>query len=201
MSAIMILVVDSDPSDRSKLCTALLAKGYDVLEAEDGNQAIERMRRQAFDAVLLELNLPGMDGFDVLSAMRADSALESIPVIVISTRDDMGSVLQSINKGAAYHFSKPFDPISLHILLQTVLPFEPKPEKQEESSRHVFNNADAFADISEPVEDESEEQRGMGIGRFVRYLFFWARPYRQQLSLYLFIMIVALGQKRPCRWD
>ena len=78
-----VLAVDNDSVDRSTICAGLTDQGYTVLEAEGGQQALEMLhRRQSVDAVLVDLVMPGMDGFQVLSRMKADRVLRSIPVIV-----------------------------------------------------------------------------------------------------------------------
>jgi CheY-like chemotaxis protein len=105
-----ILVVDSNPLDRSTICDSLKHQGYTVVEAEGGRQAMEMLhRRQSIDAVLVDLVMPGMDGFEVLSRIKADDVLHSIPVIVVSAADDMESVLRCIENGAVAHLSKPLD--------------------------------------------------------------------------------------------
>ncbi len=78
-----VLVVDSNPLDRRAICASLKDQGYTVIEAEGGRQAMEMLhRRQSVEAVLVDLVMPGMDGFEVLSKMKADGVLCSIPVIV-----------------------------------------------------------------------------------------------------------------------
>jgi CheY-like chemotaxis protein len=81
-----ILVVDDNLMNRIVLSTSLKERDYDVAMAEDGSQALEMLASQAFDVVLLDLIMPGLDGFQVLEKMKADSAQRDIPVIVISAR-------------------------------------------------------------------------------------------------------------------
>jgi two-component system cell cycle response regulator len=104
-----ILVVDDNLMNRIVLSTSLKERGYDVAMAEDGSQALEMLASQAFDVVLLDLIMPGLDGFQVLEKMKADSAQRDIPVIVISALDEMDSILRCIEMGATDYLPKPFD--------------------------------------------------------------------------------------------
>ncbi len=99
----MILVVDDDGMSRTLLATNLQEAGYAVAEAENGQDALEQIQAQDFDVVLLDLLMPKMDGFQVLKRMKADAALQHIPVIVISAVDEMESVIRCIEMGAADH--------------------------------------------------------------------------------------------------
>jgi class 3 adenylate cyclase len=110
----MILVVDDDFTNRSLLATNLEEEGFTVEQAEDGLQALERLRTRPFDVVLLDLLMPEMDGFEVLKRMKAESKLQHIPVIVVSAEDDMESIVRCIEMGATDHQVKPFDPVLLH---------------------------------------------------------------------------------------
>lgn len=105
-----ILVVDDDSTNRILLAANLEEQGYTVEQAEDGLQALERLRTRSFDVVLLDLLMPKMDGFQVLQQMKADRTLRNIPVIVISAVDEMESVVRSIEMGAADHLPKLFEP-------------------------------------------------------------------------------------------
>jgi len=108
-----VLVVDDDTFNRTLLSTSLEEEGYSVEMAENGRQAIEMLHEQPFDAVLLDLLMPEMDGFQVLKLMKADSRLQHIPVIVVSGEEDMESVVRCIEMGAEDYLPKPFDPVLL----------------------------------------------------------------------------------------
>ncbi len=112
-SAGKILVVDDDILDRTLLATSLEEKGYAVEIADSGRQALEMLQRQSFDVVLLDLLMPEMDGFEVLERVKADSAWQHIPVIVVSAAEEMESVIRCIEMGATDHLPKPFNPAVL----------------------------------------------------------------------------------------
>jgi signal transduction histidine kinase len=108
-----ILVVDDNSVNRSMLAEHVAALGHTAATAENGRQALERLREAAFDLVLLDVLMPEMNGFEVLRRMRADEGLQQIPVIMISGLDELASVVQGIEEGAEDYLSKPFDPVLL----------------------------------------------------------------------------------------
>jgi signal transduction histidine kinase len=109
-----ILVVDDEELNRILLAANLHQAGYLVDTAEDGQQALEMLHTQTFDAVLLDLVMPRMDGYQVLAEMKRDAALRRTPVIVISSTDEMESIVRCIEMGATDYLTKPFDPVLLY---------------------------------------------------------------------------------------
>jgi signal transduction histidine kinase len=109
-----ILVVDDEELNRILLSTNLQESGYTVETAEDGQQALRMLRAKPFDAVLLDLLMPRMDGYDVLAEMKQDTGLRRTPIIVISSTDEMDSIVRCIEMGATDYLTKPFDPVLLH---------------------------------------------------------------------------------------
>jgi signal transduction histidine kinase len=116
-----ILVVDDEMLNRTLLSTNLGESGYVVETAEDGQQALEMLNAQSFDVVLLDLMMPKMDGYQVLEHMKSDDVLGRIPVIVISSTDEMESVVRCIEMGATDFLTKPFNPVLLHARLNASL--------------------------------------------------------------------------------
>ena len=108
-----ILVVDDDLLNRVKLSTNLEEAGYAVTLATNGEEALQAMRAQPFDTLLLDLMMPVMNGFQVLEHIKADSSLQHLPIIVISGEDDLESIVRCIEMGAADHLPKPFNPVVL----------------------------------------------------------------------------------------
>jgi signal transduction histidine kinase len=109
-----ILVVDDEELNRILLATNLRQSGYHVEMAEDGKQALQLLRAQAFDVILLDLIMPRMDGYQVLAEMKQDADLRRTPVIVVSSSDEMESIVRCIELGATDYLTKPFDPVLLH---------------------------------------------------------------------------------------
>jgi CheY-like chemotaxis protein len=104
-----ILVVDDNRLNRMKLAHSLQQEGHSSAAAENGRQALDMIRAEPFDVVLLDIVMPEMDGYQVLEQMKRDSRLRDIPVIVISALDDMDSILRCIEMGATDYLPKPFD--------------------------------------------------------------------------------------------
>lgn len=116
-----ILVVDDQRTNRLKLSLGLKQQGHTVGEAENGRQALEKLRNEGFDLVLLDILMPEMDGYEVLRQMKADKILRDMPAIVISAMDDMESVVKGIELGAEDYLPKMFDPVLLRARIETCL--------------------------------------------------------------------------------
>lgn len=109
----VILVVDDNSINRYMLAQHVIQLGQTPLPAENGRLALEKMREQPVDLVLLDVMMPELDGYGVLAEMQADVLLREIPVIVISGVDELESVIRCIERGAADYLTKPFNPTLL----------------------------------------------------------------------------------------
>ena len=108
-----VLVVDDEP-DVLLLCRLNLEqRGHEVLEALDGDTALELAREEEADLIVLDLMLPGMDGYQVLQALRADEGTASIPVLVLTAKSLQADRERSRQLGAAAFLTKPFLPDEL----------------------------------------------------------------------------------------
>ncbi len=105
-SALRLLVAEDEPPIRRFLRTSLGAQGHQVLEAEDGAAALAMLRRNAVDVLILDLGLPGMDGFAVIRQLRETGS--SIPIIVLSARADEAGKVRALDLGADDYVTKPF---------------------------------------------------------------------------------------------
>ena len=105
-----ILLVDDSNMNRM-LLREILGDGYHILEAENGQECLEILRAEAGNIalVLLDINMPGMDGFEVLKAMNANHTIEDIPVIMISSEDSDAAIRRSYELGASDYVNRPFD--------------------------------------------------------------------------------------------
>jgi CheY-like chemotaxis protein/two-component sensor histidine kinase len=104
-----LLVVDDLKDNRILLTRRLRARGYEVVEAADGFEALAVIARQAFDAVLLDVVMPGMDGFQVLRAIRERHSARDLPVIMATVKDDAQDVVRALREGANDYILKPID--------------------------------------------------------------------------------------------
>ncbi len=116
-----ILVVDDNRMNRLKLARSLEQEGHHVGLAEGGQQALEMLATQSFDVALLDIFMPGMDGFQLLEAIKIDPELRDIPVIVISASDEIESAVRSIEMGAEDYLPKPFSAVLLRARLNASL--------------------------------------------------------------------------------
>jgi|GEM_PF-2338601 len=105
-----ILVVDDHATNRLMLSMAVEELGYSVEQAEDGRQALTLLSERTFDLVLLDILMPELDGYQVLQEMKKNDSLRDIPVIVVSSVEDMDSVVACIEGGAEDHLPKDFEP-------------------------------------------------------------------------------------------
>jgi len=116
-----ILVVDDNLLNREMLIDFLQEMGWETDQAEDGAQAMDRMREAAPDAVLLDLEMPVKTGFEVLTEMQSSDDLRHIPVIIISGKDDIRAVSTALESGAEDFMPKPFNPAVLKSRLSASL--------------------------------------------------------------------------------
>jgi adenylate cyclase len=144
-----VLVVDDDPVNRALLARSLERDGHRHAEAEDGRQALEILRAEAFDVVLLDVLMPELDGYDVLAAIESDAALRHIPVIMISALGDLDSVVRCIEMGADDYLPKPFDPVLLRARLNGSLTKKRLHDLERARVRDTFSRF-----VPEPVVDE-----------------------------------------------
>ena len=109
-----VLVVDDIEANRDLLVRRLGRLGItDVTQAEDGKVALDRIRAERFDLVLLDIMMPVMTGFDVLEAMAHEGLIEQLPVIVVSAMDEMDATVRAITLGADDFLQKPINPTLL----------------------------------------------------------------------------------------
>jgi len=108
-----LLVVDDNKVNRILLTRSLEQQGHTVEMAENGKNGLEVLRTQAFDLVLLDIEMPEMDGYQVLEACLNDTDLRNIPIIMTSSMDELDSVVKCIELGAEDYLNKPVNPVLL----------------------------------------------------------------------------------------
>jgi len=108
-----ILIVDDEPFNIDYLEQELEDLDCQINSAEDGQAALQRVKADLPDVILLDIMMPQMDGFQVLEHLKSDKTFREIPVIVISALDDIKSVIRGVELGAEDYLSKPFDPVLL----------------------------------------------------------------------------------------
>lgn len=115
-----ILVVEDDPDINALLGTVMTRAGYRAVQAYSGTEARLHLEREAFDLVLLDMMLPGMDGPELIAFMRGDLGLKT-PVVVVSARAGLSDKVDMLAQGADDYLVKPFQPEELVARVQAVL--------------------------------------------------------------------------------
>ncbi|MGN0416101.1 MAG: response regulator transcription factor [Agathobacter sp.] len=103
-----ILIADDEPEIRSLLRLYLENEHYEIIEAEDGQQALDLLRREKPDLCILDIMMPKMDGFHVLQEIRRES---NVPVMILSAKDADSEKILGLNLGADDYLAKPFNPL------------------------------------------------------------------------------------------
>jgi serine phosphatase RsbU (regulator of sigma subunit) len=116
-----ILVVDDNEMNRDMLSRRVKRQGHIVSTADDGVQALEVLRREPFDVVLLDIMMPNMNGYEVLEQLKADAELRNVRVIMISALTEIDSVVKCLELGADDYLPKPFNPVVLRARLKSSL--------------------------------------------------------------------------------
>lgn len=119
--AARILVVDDEDRNRRLLTAMLEVDGCVVLEAADGEQALELARRNPPDLVLLDIMMPTMDGYEVARTLKADEATRAVPIIMVTALHDRGSIVRALEAGAEEFVSKPVDRWELRVRVKNLL--------------------------------------------------------------------------------
>jgi DNA-binding response OmpR family regulator len=116
-----ILLVD-DHSDIRRLIRITLGKGFDVFEAEEAHAALDIVRREKPDLVVLDVMMPGeLNGLDVLDIIKSDSSLQRVRVIMVTARGQARDYDDGLQRGADEYFIKPFSPMQLVAAIKRIL--------------------------------------------------------------------------------
>ena len=109
-----ILIADDNRVNRLLLARGLEHQGHTVVFAQDGAEALELLRRQQFDLMLLDVLMPELDGYQVLAELKLDPHLRNIPVVMTSSLDELDSVVKCVEMGAEDYLPKPINPVLLN---------------------------------------------------------------------------------------
>jgi adenylate cyclase len=133
-----ILIVDDDPLNRRLLTKSLEGDGHRTTDVDNGFAALGVLEADRPDVVLLDIEMPGVDGIEVLERMKADPALRHVPVIMISGVDDTESIVRCLEAGAEDYLPKPFDPVILRARIDAGLNRTRLLDLEQERMRSVF---------------------------------------------------------------
>jgi len=147
-----ILIVDDEPPIRRFLRTSLSAQDYRIDEAADGPSALDFLRRNTVDVIVLDLGLPGIDGFEVLRHLRASGSLT--PIVVLSSRDDEAGKVKALDLGADDYVTKPFGMDEILARIRAAL----RHRLQQEGEKPVFRSGDLSVDLVRRIVTVREQE-------------------------------------------
>ncbi len=113
-----ILVVDDDNAHRTMLKTLLSGWQYNIIEADDGSTAIEKVKERPFDLVLMDIMMPEMDGYEAMQTIRKRHQSRKLPIIALTAKAMKGDRQKCLDAGANDYLSKPIDTDKLLALLR-----------------------------------------------------------------------------------
>lgn len=116
-----IQIVDDDQANSRLLEAQLKHEGYDILIANSGDQCLAQVKARLPDLILLDIMMPGLDGFDVVARLKADRSTENIPVIMITMLEDRRSRMKALSLGAEEFLNKPVDRAELVARVRNML--------------------------------------------------------------------------------
>lgn len=176
--SIKVLVVEDDPALREALVDTLTLAGIDSLEAEDGEAAIVRLKSNAIDMVVSDVNMPGVDGHALLEYVREH--LPTTPVLLMTAYGEVGKAVDAIRKGAVDYLLKPFEPDALLKLIEQYAggrgSLSAQPIAEEPSSQQLLQLARRVAATDSTVLITGES----GTGKEVLARFIHAQSNRAQ---------------------
>jgi len=138
-----ILVVDDELANVQVVGTMLATFGYDLMVAQDGEQAIERVRAKTPDLVLLDIRMPGKSGLEVCSELHAMKGMEGVPIIFLSADDDKSTIVKALETGGVDYITKPFNKAELIARVRSHLELK----KTREECQHLLRKAEHFLEI------------------------------------------------------
>ena len=126
-----VLVIDDEAPIRLLCRVNLEAEGMEVLEAEDGPSGIEAAREQMPDAILLDVMMPGLDGWQVAEQLLDDEATAKIPIVFLTARAELRDRARGLDLGGMEYVTKPFNPVELAPIVRALLERVARGERDE----------------------------------------------------------------------
>ena len=142
--ALTVLVIDDEAPIRLLCRVNLEAEGASVLEADNGRDGIEVAKRERPDAILLDVMMPGMDGWAVAQELLEDEATRRIPIIFLTARADVRDRARGLGAGGLDYITKPFNPVELADLVGDVVGAVERGEREELRAEKLSELRDAL---------------------------------------------------------
>lgn len=164
-----VLIVDDHPSSRMTAVALLSIEGYDVLEAESGSAALEVVEQTPPDLILLDVMMPGMDGYEVCRQLKQDEHTRLIPVIFITALNDRRARLRGIEAGGDDFLSKPFDQLELSARVNSLVQQKRLNEDLDHAGQVLFSIARTVESRDPNTGDHCERlvTSGKALGKFL----------------------------------
>jgi len=201
-----LLVVDDNSMNRIMLSRYITKLGYRPSLAENGRQALEKLQGEPFDLVLLDVEMPEMDGYQVLEHLKTNPRLRDIPVIMISAVEELESVVKCIELGAQDYLPKPFNPVLLRARLTACLERKRLRDQEIDYLQQVERVTDAAAAIKantfQPESLDEVARRSDELGQLALVFQEMARQVytrEQQLQQQVHQLRIEIDQERSAR--
>lgn len=185
-----VLVVDDDERNRRLLCKRLEVDGYSCRQAANGRDALQAVAALPPDLILLDIMMPEMDGFEVVTRLKQEEGSRTIPVIMITALEDKASVIRALSSGAEEYLTKPIDATELHVRVRNML-------RLKRSADHLRNhNEHLEAEVSKRTADlqrsfmatldslgRAADFRDDETGAHVRRISYYSRELARELEM------------------
>ena len=106
----VILIADDSATIRKFVSFSLTTKGFEIIPVSDGMEALEKLPQREVDLIITDLNMPNVDGFELISTIRGNEEYTDIPIIILSSLSSQDEVNKGLSMGANSYLVKPFDP-------------------------------------------------------------------------------------------
>src|SRR5579863_2052166 len=156
----LVLVVDDVPDNVEILQLRLESQGYEIITAGDGEAALAVVREQFPDLVLLDIQMPKLDGIETVKRLKADAALPFIPVILVTARADAKDVVAGLEAGADDYLTKPVDQAALVARVRAMLRIKALHDTVQEQARRLEDQAGELALWNKDLEARVAAQLG-----------------------------------------
>jgi putative two-component system response regulator len=158
-----VLAVDDDPGALSALADALGTLGFEVVQAADGATALDLARERQPDVVLLDVQMPGMDGFEVCRQLKADPILLLIPVVFLTGHGSRRARLEGLEAGATDFLNKPCDLVELEVRVRNLVNFRRLTMELDSAEQMVFSIARVVEARDQDTGDHCERLARLGV--------------------------------------
>jgi len=167
-----ILAVDDMPTNLEILRVRLEAQGYEVITAEDGEQALEKARELEPDLVLLDIMMPKLDGIAVLKQLKQDAMLRFVPVILVTAKSDVRDVVSGLDSGGDEYLTKPFEHAALTARVRSLLRVKELHDTVQHQAAQLKEQTEQLSSWNRLLEERVAEQlmEIERIGRLKRFL-------------------------------